>query len=192
MQSEPLETPRSLAAHPTTGTRSWRAVGAAKQCPCRIPKWCSATCRNKAWQANHAPTEGPVRVVQQRVEVPTPAEPHNTHEWVELLELLCTRLGQGRIYKRDPARPGAGPSTASPRRHRAAHPGAMTGIVWSWSRRARPTVRRLDHRWEGSSGAQHGCALLPTRAHEGARGAQRCCAHVVQGSGDDSGPDYLP
>jgi hypothetical protein len=47
------------------------------------------------------PIEGPVRVVQQRVEVPTPAEPHNVEEWVELLELLTTRLAQGRIYQRD-------------------------------------------------------------------------------------------
>jgi len=22
----------------------------------RVPKWCSATCRNKGWQANHAPS----------------------------------------------------------------------------------------------------------------------------------------
>jgi hypothetical protein len=67
----------------------------------RVPKWCSATCRNKAWQANHAPTGGPVRVVQQRVEVPAPTEPRNVEEWVELLELLTARLAQGRIYKRD-------------------------------------------------------------------------------------------
>jgi len=68
----------------------------------RVPKWCSATCRNKGWQANHAPTQGPVRVVQQRVQVPAPTfEPRNVGEWVELLEVLATRLAQGRIYTRD-------------------------------------------------------------------------------------------
>jgi hypothetical protein len=68
----------------------------------RVPKWCSATCRNKGWQANHAPNQGPVRVVQQRVKVPVPtSEPRNAGEWIELLELLATRLAQGRIYKRD-------------------------------------------------------------------------------------------
>jgi hypothetical protein len=68
----------------------------------RVPKWCSATCRNRAWQANHAPGQGPVRVVQQRVQVPVPAaEPRNVEGWVELLEILSTRLAQGRIYKRD-------------------------------------------------------------------------------------------
>ena len=104
MQSEPKKT--SL---PTTSHRrpdqlvacGWCGKAVLVPSRGRVPKWCSATCRNKAWQANHAPTEGPVRVVQQRVEVPTPTEPHNIHEWVELLELLSTRLGQGRIYKRD-------------------------------------------------------------------------------------------
>ena len=68
----------------------------------RVPKWCSATCRNRAWQANHAPSQGPVRVVQQRVQIPVPrAEPRNVGEWCELLELLSARLAQGRIYARD-------------------------------------------------------------------------------------------
>lgn len=68
----------------------------------RIPKWCSSTCRNKAWQANHVPGEGPVRVVQQRVEVPgPPAEPRTAEEWAAMLDVLATRLAQGRIYKRD-------------------------------------------------------------------------------------------
>jgi hypothetical protein len=44
----------------------------------------------------------PVRVVQQRVQVPVPtSEPRNVGEWVELLELLAARLAQGRIYTRD-------------------------------------------------------------------------------------------
>lgn len=67
----------------------------------RVPKWCSATCRNKAWQANHIPTEGPVRVVQQRVEVTTEAEPRTAQDWADVLEVLATRLAQGRVYKRD-------------------------------------------------------------------------------------------
>ena len=29
------------------------------------------------------------------------AEPRNVDEWCEVLELLSTRLGQGRIYARD-------------------------------------------------------------------------------------------
>jgi len=69
----------------------------------RVPKWCSATCRNRAWQAKHAPDHGPVHVVQQRVQFPVPkAEPRNVDEWCEVLEILSTRLAQGRIYTRDP------------------------------------------------------------------------------------------
>jgi len=41
-------------------------------------------------------------VVQQRVQIPVAmAEPRNVDEWCELLELLSTRLAQGRIYARD-------------------------------------------------------------------------------------------
>ena len=58
--------------------------------------------RNKGWQANHAPSPGPIRVVRQRaqVSVRTP-EPRNVSEWVELLELLTQRLAQGHVYTRD-------------------------------------------------------------------------------------------
>ncbi|MGV8850324.1 MAG: hypothetical protein ACOH16_12360 [Propionibacteriaceae bacterium] len=68
----------------------------------RVPKWCSATCRNRAWQALHVASGGPVRVVQQRVQVPAPvAEPKRVEDWVVLLDLLAMRLAQGRIYTRD-------------------------------------------------------------------------------------------
>ena len=104
MQSEPKQTPRPTTAHRRPDQLvacGWCGKAVPVPSRGRVPKWCSATCRNKAWQASHVPTEGPVRVVQQRVEVPMPAEPHNVAEWVELLELLSTRLAQGRIYKRD-------------------------------------------------------------------------------------------
>jgi len=67
----------------------------------RVPKWCSATCRNRAWQANRSPGDRPVRVVQQRVEVPVAFTPRDVDGWAELIELLTARLAQGRIYKRD-------------------------------------------------------------------------------------------
>lgn len=43
----------------------------------------------------------PVRVVQQRVEVPVAATPRDVDNWAELLEQVTTRRAQGRIYKRD-------------------------------------------------------------------------------------------
>ena len=68
----------------------------------RVPQSCSPTWRNRAWQANHAPGREPVRVVQQRVQFPVPnAEPRSVDEWCGVLELLSTRLAQGRIYSRD-------------------------------------------------------------------------------------------
>ena len=104
MQDEPQKTRRSITSHrrpDQTVACGWCGKAVLVPSRGRVPKWCSASCRNKAWQANHAPTEGSVRVVQHHVEVPTPAEPRNVGEWVELLELLTTRLAQGRIYKRD-------------------------------------------------------------------------------------------
>ena len=105
MQSEPLRTSGSATTH-RRPDQSVECGWCGKSVPVpprgRVPKWCSATCRNKGWQANHAPSQGPVRVVQQRVQVPVPTpEPRNVGEWVELLELLATRLAQGRIHKRD-------------------------------------------------------------------------------------------
>jgi hypothetical protein len=63
----------------------------------RVPKWCSATCRNRGWQATHASSKGPVRVVQQRVQVPVPMiEPRNIEGWVQLLDVLAKLRREGR------------------------------------------------------------------------------------------------
>ena len=105
MQKETSKAPTAIASHRLPGQIvecGWCGKTVPVPSRGRVPKWCSATCRNKGWQANHAPNQGPVRVVQQRVQVPVPtSEPRNVGEWVELLELLATRLAQGRIYKRD-------------------------------------------------------------------------------------------
>ncbi len=39
--------------------------------------------------------------VVRTVAVPVPAEPRNAEDWAAMLELLATRLAQGRIYRRD-------------------------------------------------------------------------------------------
>jgi len=105
MQKETSKASASIASHRLPGQVvecGWCGKSVPVPTRGRVPKWCSATCRNKGWQANHAPKQGPVRVVQQRVQVPVPtSEPRNVGEWVELLELLTTRLAQGRIYRRD-------------------------------------------------------------------------------------------
>ena len=105
MQGETSRKPIPIPAHRLPGQLvecGWCGTSVPVPSRGRVPKWCSATCRNRGWQAIHAPSKGPVRVVQQRVQVPVPMiEPRNIEGWVQLLEVLTTRLAQGRIYTRD-------------------------------------------------------------------------------------------
>ena len=39
--------------------------------------------------------------VVRTVEVPVPVEPQSAQEWAAVLEVLATRLAQGRVYRRD-------------------------------------------------------------------------------------------
>lgn len=75
----------------------------------RVPKWCSATCRHRAWEQRRAAASGlsAVEVVTQRVEV-APSNrsadarpPSQVAEWVGLLDALAQRLDTGRLYQRD-------------------------------------------------------------------------------------------
>src|SRR4051812_24525447 len=67
-----------------------------------IPKWCSAACRHPAWEQARAAASGlsAVRVVERRVEVPTPVCP-TRRDWPGLLHELARQLGSGRVYDRD-------------------------------------------------------------------------------------------
>jgi hypothetical protein len=83
----------------------------------RVPKWCSATCRHRAWEQRRAAESGfaaievvdrPVEVVRtitkvQRVivEAPIAVGPQTVAEWTGLLAELTDRLDRGRIYDRD-------------------------------------------------------------------------------------------
>jgi hypothetical protein len=80
----------------------------------RLPKWCSASCRHRAWEQRRAFTSdrGPVEVVDRvvRVEVEKPvrvvervtveAMPSG-RRWVEHMQVLVTQLQAGRVYDRD-------------------------------------------------------------------------------------------
>ena len=107
--------------------RSRRAAGGIVKCgwcniavtiPARgrVPKWCSATCRHRAWEQRRAAESGlsAVEVVDREVEVvrtitaakEVPAvvpcvTPRNVADWSELLHDLADRLDRGRIYDRD-------------------------------------------------------------------------------------------
>ena len=78
----------------------------------RTPKWCSSSCRHRAWELTRAAASGraaiqvvdrvvevdrPVTVVQ---EVPVPTVPKGA-EWLAALAQLATALDTGRVYDRD-------------------------------------------------------------------------------------------
>ncbi len=67
-----------------------------------IPKWCSATCRHRAWEQRRAATSSrtAVEVVERRVEIRVPLEP-TRRDWPRLLGELAGQLDDGRVYDRD-------------------------------------------------------------------------------------------
>ena len=67
-----------------------------------IPKWCSATCRHRAWEQARAAASGlsAVELVERRVEVQVPLVP-TRRDWPRLLGELAGQLNDGRIYDRD-------------------------------------------------------------------------------------------
>jgi hypothetical protein len=67
-----------------------------------IPKWCSATCRHRAWEQTRAAASdrAAVQVVEKLVEVRVPLEP-TRRDWPKLLDELARQLDGGRIYDRD-------------------------------------------------------------------------------------------
>ncbi len=83
----------------------------------RVPKWCSSSCRHRAWEQRRAADSGrsaieikdrvvetvrTVTVVQHhRSEVPVPYRPQSAIEYAQVLTELTERLDTGRIYDRD-------------------------------------------------------------------------------------------
>ncbi|MGG5259688.1 hypothetical protein [Phycicoccus avicenniae] len=83
----------------------------------RIPKWCSDTCRHRAWEQRRAAAAGlcavdvvervvevvkTQRVVEQvRVEMAAESRPRASSDYAEILFELSLRLDTGRIYDRD-------------------------------------------------------------------------------------------
>jgi hypothetical protein len=70
----------------------------------RIPKWCSAACRQRAWEQSRAAASGrcAVEVVERVVEFPAAREPTpRRDEWPGLLRELTAQLDTGSIYARD-------------------------------------------------------------------------------------------
>jgi hypothetical protein len=68
----------------------------------RLPKWCSANCRQRAWEQRRAAASGlaAVEVIDRVVVRETVTRPRG-QEWVEVLGELITQLDSGRFYRRD-------------------------------------------------------------------------------------------
>ena len=129
MNAESAEPLQPSGASSTTGVRpAPRAPGQVVVCGwCsaevtvptrgRVPKWCSGTCRHRAWEQARAAASGraAVTVVDRVVEtvrtqtvvqhhrttVPVAVHPASAHEWARLLEELASKLDTGRVYDRD-------------------------------------------------------------------------------------------
>src|SRR4051794_3490212 len=71
-----------------------------------IPKWCSATCRHRAWEQSRAAASGrsAVTIVERVVTVPAraPAAAPKPRQlaWVGVLRELATQVEQGAVYDR--------------------------------------------------------------------------------------------
>ena len=78
----------------------------------RIPKWCSSSCRHRAWELTRAAASGraAVQVVDRVVQVDRPvtviqevpvATVPQVPSWPPVLAELATQLDTGRVYDRD-------------------------------------------------------------------------------------------
>jgi hypothetical protein len=71
-----------------------------------IPKWCSATCRHRAWEQSRAAASGrsAIEVVERVVTVHAvtgePARGPRQHAWVDLLQELTAQVDSGTVYDR--------------------------------------------------------------------------------------------
>ena len=77
-----------------------RPITPARRGP--IPKWCSATCRHRAWEQTRAAASGrsAIQVVERRVDVPSRL-PITRRDWQWVLGDLTAQLADGHIYDRD-------------------------------------------------------------------------------------------
>jgi hypothetical protein len=108
--SAPEQSSLSPAARSAAGGDRRRAASACGWCGTsiepksrgRIPKWCSASCRQRAWEQARAAASGrsAVQVVERRVEVPVPMLP-TRRDWPRLLDELAHQIDDGRVYDRD-------------------------------------------------------------------------------------------
>ncbi|GAB78184.1 hypothetical protein SAMN05421595_0705 [Austwickia chelonae] len=129
VEQPPTAARKEQPAPPTTRSRrpprvagqqaacGWCGASVAVPARGRVPKWCSDTCRHRAWEQRRAAASGrsavhvidrtietvkTVTVVQrERVEVPVLVQPRTAGEYAAVLAALAGRVDAGRIYQRD-------------------------------------------------------------------------------------------
>src|SRR4051794_16218175 len=101
------ESERAGARRAAAITCGWchRAITPRSRGP--IPKWCSATCRHRAWEQARAAASGCSAVENVERVVTIPATPPSSAPqtpgqlaWVDLLRELAVQLEQGTVYDR--------------------------------------------------------------------------------------------
>jgi hypothetical protein len=101
--SDPAEAPRNGSERRAAATDcAWCGEPITPRSRGPIPKWCSATCRHRAWEQTRAAASGraAVQVVERRIEVGVALTP-TRHDWPQLLGELTRQMDDGRIYDRD-------------------------------------------------------------------------------------------
>src|SRR3954469_13413433 len=99
--SRPTESAAQVRRHAASSC-GWCGGPITVKATGRLPKWCSSSCRQRAWEQARAAASGlsAVRVVERRVEVAKPAAA-GRKDWPRLLGELARQLDDGRIYDRD-------------------------------------------------------------------------------------------
>ncbi len=152
MQHAPAEVSSSGAARRTAATTcGWCRGAITPRSRGPIPKWCSATCRHRAWEQSRAAASGrsAVTIVERVVTVPAgpPASAPKPRQlaWVDVLRELVTQIEEGAVHDRhllavaaaldDASAPctGATRLDAHPRGGGVTHRdrGGDTGVTWS-------------------------------------------------------------
>lgn len=99
---------REHRQRPDTITCPWCGTTIPVKARGRTPKWCSDTCRHRAWEQQRAADSGrsAVQIVERRVvvqrttRIPAPNPPRGA-DWTEALAQLTRLVDSGRIYDRD-------------------------------------------------------------------------------------------
>jgi hypothetical protein len=109
------ETRPASAPEPATGAAlacGWCGTGIVRKHTGRTPKWCSDTCRHRAWEQARAAGSGrsAVQLVERVVERKVPVEVVREVEvqttpkgarWVPALHELARQVDAGGVYDRD-------------------------------------------------------------------------------------------